>query len=459
MIVFEQEKIDGLSDLIIASQKENLLNSISLKSKDKKNLLTASLVNEVGLFTYDSILVTAGEPNGNDIFFAPEDVFAAKDTPVNKQINLNHTDDIIGHMVASYIVDDDYKTIDVDPDNLPEYFHILVESVLYTEWKGEDKEKQINQLIAEINEGDWSVSMECLSPRFDYLFVDSDNSKSIIARTEETSYLTKHLKRFNGSGEFNGRRIYCVPRELWFSGKGITSNPANKKSVILAQKNEDVYLEVDENINSFENNLGENNMTEDQIKQAIKDALTAHFASATVGTTELKAGFDFASAFEALSKSFQSVSEKVDTFIANYNEKVGKLEADVTAKDEQISTLTASLETVSKEKEATVTDLKAAKDENASIVRLAKLIQAGLDETAAKSVVDSTLALSDEQFEIVASKVSPVTASKTETDDVKTLENAKPNPEPAPIIASKDEPKSIASDFMNFYASGDKKGK
>lgn len=459
MIVFEQEKVDGLTDLIIASQTEKLTVPVFLKPKDSK-LITAAVINEPGLFTYDSILVTAGEPNGNDIFFAPEDVFAAKDTPINKQINLNHTDDIVGHMVASYIVDDDYEPMEVDPEDLPEYFHILVESVLYTEWKDEDREKQIAKLTEEIAAGEWSVSMECLSPNFDYLFIDSEGSRSIVKRSEETAYLSKHLKRFKGSGEFNGKRIYCVPRELWFSGKGLTTNPANPKSKIVAQKNEDVYLDLDENINSFENNLGENNMTEDQIKQAIKDALSAHFATATVGTTELKPGFDFAAAFEALTKAFASVNEKVDSFIANYNEKVGKLEADVTAKDEQITSLTASLETVTKEKDATVTELKAEKDEKASIVRLAKLIQAGLDETAAKAVVDSTLALSDEQFEIVASKVSPVAASKTEpVSDVKVLEDVKPDPEPAPIVASKDETSSIASDFAAFYASGTKKGK
>lgn len=459
MIIYEQEKVDGLTDLIIASQNENLISPVFLKAKEN-SLITASVVNQAGLFTYDSVLVTAGEPNGNDIFFSPEDVYAAKDTPIHKQINLNHTDDIVGHMVASHIVDDEYNPIEVDPEDLPEYFHILVESVLYTDWKDEDREKQIATLTEEIHAGEWSVSMECLSPNFDYLFIADDGSYSVVKRTEETSYLTKHLKRFKGSGEFNGNRIYCVPRELWFSGKGLTKNPANVKSVILAEKNKDVYLDLDENINSFENNLGENNMTEDQMKQAIKEALAAHFATATVGTTELKSGFDFASAFEALTKSFASISDKVDSFLAQNVEKLGKLEADVAAKDEQIASLTASLETVSKEKDSTVTDLKAAKDENASIVRLAKLIQAGLDETAAKAVVDSTLALSDEQFEIVASKVSPVAASQTETvSDVKVLEDAKPNPEPTPIVAAKDEKQSVASDFAAFYASGQTKGK
>lgn len=459
MIIFEQEKVDGLTDLILASQTESLTVPVFLKPKDSK-LITAAVLNEPGLFTYDSILVTAGEPNGNDIFFSPEDVYAAKDTPINKQINLNHTDDIVGHMVASYIVDDDYEPIEVDPEDLPEYFHILVESVLYTEWKDDEREKQIATLTEEIAAGEWSVSMECLSPNFDYLFIDSEGSRSIIKRSEETAYLSKHLKRFKGSGEFNGKRIYCVPRQLWFSGKGLTTNPANPKSKIVAQKNEDVYLDLDENINSFENNLGENNMTEDQIKQAIKEALAAHFATATVGTAELKQGFDFAAAFEALTKSVATITEKVDTFLAQNIEKVGQLEADVAAKDEKIVSLTASLETVSKEKDSSVTDLKAAKDENASIVRLAKLIKAGLDETAAKSVVDSTLALSDEQFEIVASKVAPVAEVKTETvSDVKVLEDVKPNPEPAPIVASKDEPKSIAGEFMDFFASGKKQGK
>ena len=100
-------------------------------------------------------------------------------------------------------------------------------------------------------------------------------------------------------------------------------------------------------------------------------------------------------------------------------------------------------------------DLATERSEKTSIVRLAKLIKAGLDEVDAKAFVETTIALTDEQFDTVASKLSaPVVASKK--DDIETIENAEPETAPVKVVASEDNKQTIKDDFTNFWASGNK---
>lgn len=459
MKVYKQEKIDGLEDLIVASQVYKFSSPIQISNKKPENVenlpILASVINQKDLFAYNSILCTVGEPNGNDIYFLPSEVLPVKDSPINKQVNTNHTDDVVGHMVASYVVDDNYNAIEVNPDEPPEYFHVLVESVIYTEWKEEERQKEIDKLVAEIINGDWSVSLECLAPDFSYLFIDEQKNISLIERTEQTAYLTKHLRMFNGDGTFNGKRIYCAPKNMWFSGKGLTKNPANLKSVILSEKNEDVYLNVDENNNSFKNNLGENIMTEDERKQLIKDIKEALSLNVTAGVSELKEGFDFKAAFDALNTVVAGLIEKVDTFVKSQTDELAKVKAELEVKTVENTALTASLESVKTENTTFLANLATERSEKTSIVRLAKLIKAGLDEVDAKAFVETTIALTDEQFDTVASKLSaPVVASKK--DDIETIENAEPETAPVKVVASEENKPTIKDDFTNFWASGNK---
>ena len=457
MKVYEQEKNDGLEELVLASRLQTFSAPIILSEKKGKELenlpILASVRDRSDLFVYDSILCTVGEPNLNGIYFLPEEAFGSKDSPIDKQVNMNHTDDVVGHMIKSYIVNDDYEPIEAEANSLPDYFHILVESVIYLSWKEQEREEKIAELVSEIKNGEWDVSLECLCPDFDYLFLNEDKTYSLLARTEDTAYLTKYLKNFNGTGEFNGKAIYCAPKGMWFSGKGLTRNPANPKSKIVAEKNENVYLTLDENINSLKNNLGENIMTEDERKQLVKDIKDALTLTASASTSELKEGFDFAAALEALSATVNALTEKLETSLAQYTAKVTELETVVAAKDAEIKTLTENVTTVT-------ASLASEKNDKITILRSAKLIKAGFDQESAEAFVANTIGLTDEQFEAVLAKVSltPVTASKVEPeDDVKTIENAVPDPAPVTVVA--EQKTSLADDFKGFWASADKSKK
>ena len=46
------------------------------------------------------------------------------------------------------------------------------------------------------------VSMECIFRGFDYAVQAPDGNKHIVARNEETAFLTRHLRSYGGTGEY-----------------------------------------------------------------------------------------------------------------------------------------------------------------------------------------------------------------------------------------------------------------
>src|SRR5262249_41187146 len=89
-------------------------------------------------------------------------------------------------------------------------------------------------LLAEIAQGEYSVSMECLFNKFDYILTAPDGTTRIVARNDKTAFLTKHLRCYAGSGYYGDSKVGRVLRNIVFSGKGLVKNPANADSVILS---------------------------------------------------------------------------------------------------------------------------------------------------------------------------------------------------------------------------------
>ncbi|MFX9552086.1 hypothetical protein ABTO49_21095, partial [Acinetobacter baumannii] len=88
-------------------------------------------------------------------------------------------------------------------------------------------------LLAEIAEGKWFVSMECLFKGFDYALEAADGTTRVVARNETTAFLSKYLRCYGGSGTHGDSRIGRLMRNIVFSGKGLVRTPANPESVIL----------------------------------------------------------------------------------------------------------------------------------------------------------------------------------------------------------------------------------
>lgn len=398
MKVYEQEILDGLADqvkaqasiaycapaVIVNSIDNDVTWDISRNSIDK--IKASSNPDQLDLYYLKSILVSTGW-NKNDDVFDPMQTWAAKNTPEDKQFNFMHNEnDIIGHITGSYIVDrNGSKIISQDIDNPPEDFDIVTEAVLYNSWTDPDNRERMRKIIAEIEEGKWFVSMECLFAGFDYAVIDKEGKAKTVARSEESAFLTKHLKAYGGTGEYEGYRIGRSLRDISFSGKGLVSKPANPRSVILDSSKAFSVQELDNN--DFNVSKGDINMSDTNLEKQLAD-LQNELASSQEETKNAKA--------------------EIETVSTEFTEKVSVLENTIAEKDLALQTSAekiASLEATLAEKEQQLNDLSTAMDEmkkeEKNRMRKDKLVKAGFEDAEAEESVSLYDALSDDAFEAV----------------------------------------------------------
>lgn len=313
-------------------------------------------VNECNdLFPIAAILASTNW-NLNDDIFVAEEIWKAKDSPINKPFNIEHScDDIIGHIVGSYCMNiEDGQVINPDSpiDWVPKNLHIVTDSVIYKRWHGNpSKENIIADLIAEIKDHQWFVSMECYIEDFDYAMLNLDTKNiSMIRRDENTAFLTQYLRCYGGKGVYisDGKniphgeyRIGRILRSLEFIGKGLVKNPANVNSVIFAEKI---------NVNS----------------EPFKRTVMNQEINETIETTETPETV-MASTIEALTAE-----------LSEANKLLGELKA------------------------------KIANDENEKIrvSRINAFVKIGASDTEAKSLFDKFVSLNDEQFSSVVEAYS-----------------------------------------------------
>lgn len=193
--------------------------------------------NDIDLHYIDTILVSIGW-NKNDDVFDRFETWAARHTPTHKQLNYEHDcSQIVGHIIKCSGIDEEGKPLADESvvDDLPAKFHLLTGGVLYKLWQKPELQERMDTLIAEIGKGEWFVSMECLFKGFDYALKGKDGICSIVARNEETAFLTKHLRAYEGDGKYGDYTVGRLVRNIVFSGKGLVKNPANPDSIILAK--------------------------------------------------------------------------------------------------------------------------------------------------------------------------------------------------------------------------------
>jgi len=257
MLIYKAERDAGLDKQILATASISYASEITLCNKfeieDTINAYlkdvykTAAGQSDHDLHYLKSLLVTTNL-NKNDDYFDRAEVWAARHTPSHKPLNDGHDcSKIIGHMVGSYPINEEGKTIAEDTvvDNLPQKFHLIDTSVLYKYWDKKDLQERMDKILAQIAKGEKFVSMEALFKGFDYFVVDGDTSK-VIARNEETAFLTKHLRIYGGTGIYQDKKVGRLLRNITFSGKGLVDKPANPESIIFA--NASSVLEVPKNL-------------------------------------------------------------------------------------------------------------------------------------------------------------------------------------------------------------------
>jgi hypothetical protein len=381
MKVYAQEIADGLSERILKDVSVAYCSQaiLSKETNTLKQLLdkvkAASNPNQIDLYYLRSILVSTGW-NKNDDVFDPQETWAARTTPEDKQFNLMHNEnDIIGHITGCYVIDKDGNRINAgEDDSAPSDFDIVTEAVIYNSWTSPENRERMDRIIAEIGEGKWFVSMECLFSGFDYSVKDSSGKTKIVARNEESAFLTKHLRAYGGTGEYEGYQIGRALRSISFSGKGLVTKPANPKSIILdsskagSTENEETISNVSE---------GEVNMTDTNEGTQLDNATVADTAIVSTDNTNVESNVS----------ELEAALAAKETELQTYASKVASLE-------ETLANLQKELAATNKE----MTDMKK-KDKDRG--RKEKLSYAGFEGEELEQALSLYDSLADDAFEAV----------------------------------------------------------
>lgn len=410
--VFKQEVFEGLADAIrsqasvaYCGQALNTNKTSNNKAIDK---ILAENKNQVDLFYLESILVSTGWNKNDDVFLASA-TWDARSTPEDKQFNFMHDEnDIIGHITGSYVVDQDGNKI--EGDEAPEKFDIITQAVLYNSWSNPENKDRMQQIIAEIEDGKWFVSMECIFNGFDYALINDKGEAKLIERNETSAFLTKHLRVYGGDGVYEGYKLGRALKEISFSGKGLVSRPANPRSIIF--KKSVAEFNVKEITTNY---IGEKQMAnESELVEQLKRA-TAELEAARKENETIKSKAEEAKDLQIASKikAFEGTITQNETTITT-------LEATVKATEAKVAELQDALTASQKQLTDTTAALSDMKKKETMQCRKASLAGIGLTEAEVTESLASLADLPDAAFEIVVAVMK-----KSVKEDVKAAEAAK----------------------------------
>jgi uncharacterized coiled-coil protein SlyX len=252
----------------------------------------------------------------------------------------------------------------------------------------------MSQIIAEIEEGKWFVSMECLFAGFDYALLDVEGNAKLLERNEGSAFLTKHLRAYGGDGEYEGYKIGRSLREISFSGKGLVAKPANPRSVILDASK--AFCVSSNSNNSVLLLQGEKNMSDTNLLEKQLADLNSELASVREENDTLRG-----KVAEASTKELDETVAKLETTVAEKEEAIKALETAATERD---ATITELQDTLAKDKEdmkEKMEELNKMKKKEALMKKKAALLEIGFDEEEAEESLASYENLDDATFEII----------------------------------------------------------
>lgn len=392
-----------------------------------------------------SILASTGW-NLNDDIFTQLELWKARETAIHKPMNHMHDGSIVlGHIVKSRAVDKDGNEIVLgENDTIPNDFDIEVAGVLYKALP--ERAELIDEILTKSNNGEMFVSMECWFPDFAYGFIDkTTGATKIVERNENTAFLTKHLRIYNGTGEFEGHKVGRVLKDIIFGAQGFVTEPANPESVIKVAAEK-----VAASINFEDRNL------DDVLKGGVDsmDKEMKDLQEALVKANEEK---------DVLSKKIEAIdAEDFPTKIGALNATVEELTTNLTKSDEQIKTaqndkvdLQKKLDDAVKAAEVATSDLDNVNKSIKAKERMVKLSEISVIEDESSTLAELA-EMSDSTFEMIM-KYGPkkVEDDKTEADKAEANENKEDDGNTA--IASLDDAKTDKDD-SDFQVGNDKIG-
>lgn len=415
--IFQNEINDGIGELVKSTASVAYCSqATTFKGQQFSDKLASAMENEkvaekilaenkdqIDLYYLESVLVSCGW-NKNDDVFQAEATWAARSTPEDKQFNYMHDeDDIIGHITGSYVLGKDGKAVAKDGE-MPEDFDIITQAVLYNSWTKDENRERMEKIISEIEDGKWYVSMECLFAGFDYALGNENGVAKILARSEESSFLTKHLRAYGGSGEYEGYKVGRALKNIAFSGKGLVSKPANPRSVILKS----VAFDIDENSNF---DIGELTMSENLLEKQLADVQAA-LASAKAENEAIKAKIE-----EAKDKEFASKVESFEADIEAKDNSIAELEESIKSSQAKVAELEDALAKSQEDLSVAMKDMDDMKKKEKMEKRKAALIEAGFEADDVDAALAAFDGLADEAFDSVVAMYGKPKAKKDKKED------------------------------------------
>ena len=405
--IFQNEINDGIGELIKSTASVAYCSEAKFHNDVPEEVVAKAIAenkDQIDLYYLESVLVSCGW-NKNDDVFMPEATWAARNTPEDKQFNFMHDEnDIIGHITGSYVLGKDGVAV-ADDSEMPEDFDIITQAVLYNSWTNSENKERMDKIIAEIEEGKWYVSMECLFAGFDYALSNEDGLKKVLARDEESSFLTKHLRAYGGTGEYQGYKIGRALRNISFSGKGLVSKPANPRSVILKS----VAFNLDDN-SDF--NIGEFNMSDNLLEKQLEEA-RAEIAAAKAENDAIKAQIE-----EAKDKEFASKVEAFKSEIEAKDSSIAELEESIKSSQARVAELEDALAKSQEELTVAMKDMEDMKKKEKGRKRMAALVEAGFDQEEAEETLAAFDSVNDEAFDVIVAKMyDKMKAKKDKKED------------------------------------------
>jgi hypothetical protein len=427
--IFQREIDDGLGEVVkstasVAYCSEATIHKGSvdtvrevIENQDILDKILAENKDQIDLHYIESILVSTGW-NKNDDVFLSEATWSARNTPEDKQFNFMHDEnDIIGHITGSYVLDKNGKSV-ADDEAMPEEFDIITQAVLYNSWTESENKDRMGKIIAEIEEGEWFVSMECLFSGFDYALTNSDGEKKLLARSEDSAFLTKHLRAYGGSGEYEGYKVGRALSNISFSGKGLVSKPANPRSIILNSKSTAQF-----NVTEMNSNLsivGDLNMSDSTLLEQQLAEVQSELVKAKAENEAIKAKIE-----DAKDKEFASTIEAFEDDSQNRAQEVVGLEETIKTQKANIAELEDSLVQRAEELTEAMNALGEQKQRERQQKRLASLVEAGFNDEEAEESLALYDALDDEAFDAIVAKFDWFDKKKKKKDEDKDKDKEK----------------------------------
>lgn len=452
--VYKAEVELGLADLIRTSSSIAYHSEIEpatvnspIEIAKTKEMMKAIATNEgqIDLHYLKTIMVTTGW-NKNDDVFDGRETWVARYTPEDKPFNIEHDPHRIrGHITGNYVIKDDGSVIadSCTIDDLPSKYHVVTSAVLYKFLRcpDEELEKEMKTIIAEIGEGKWYVSMECLFSNFDYAVTSSKGTTTVVPRNEESAFLTKHLRAYGGTGVYEDHKLGRLLRNIVFSGKGLVRKPANPESVIFRDvanfkpliskefkelQTQSGYISVSENNSNKESNrMPEVNPQVELLEKQLKTTEST-LASLTKKNEELEQRLK-----DNDEKQVQAKMSDLENQSKSKDEKIVSLQTQVAAEQKARTEAEENLKKTNEKVAQLEAEVNKVNLEKTKATRVASWVErTGVDATVAAKSVEKLVKLSDEDFKDLLeaqpakAAAAPVTPPVDKKDSASGSQNA-----------------------------------